>query len=133
MKIKKIKPLFNKIVTTCDIYKSDVKQGGIIVAVKGTIKEYQTVEAVGSTVRDIKVGDVVFINPKRYIVQQHKEKKEKSIQGVVGDNMTLGVEFPIVEYDDKKHLLIYDQDVDYIVEVEPESTLVLPEEKKIMV
>ena len=114
MKIKKIKPLFNKIVTTCDTYKEDVKQGGIILAVKGTIKEYQTVEAVGSTVRDIKVGDVVFINPKRYIVQQHKEK-EKSIKGVIGDNMTLGVEFPIVNFNDEKHLLIYDQDVDYLL------------------
>lgn len=132
MKIKKIKPLFNKIVTTCDTYKEDVKQGGIILAVKGTIKEYQTVEAVGSTVRDIKVGDVVFINPKRYIVQQHKEK-EKSIKGVIGDNMTLGVEFPIVNFNDEKHLLIYDQDVDYIVEVEPESTLVLPKDKNLIV
>lgn len=132
MKIKKIKPLFNKIVTTCNTYKEDVKQGGIILAVKGTIKEYQTVEAVGSTVRDIKVGDVVFINPKRYIVQQHKEK-EKSIKGVIGDNMTLGVEFPIVNFNDEKHLLIYDQDVDYIVEVEPESTLVLPKDKNLIV
>lgn len=138
LKINSIKPLFNKIVTTCDVYENDKTSGGIIVKTDGTIKEYQKVEAVGSTVRDIKVGDLVLINPKRYIVPQHKEKRE-SLKGVIGDELTMGVNFPMVEYGGKKHLLIYDQDIDYIIdgeeveEEQPKSPLILPKEKKIIV
>lgn len=139
LKINKIKPLFNRIVTTCDIYENDEKVGGIIIKTKGNIKEYQKVEAIGSTVRDIKVGDLVLINPKRYIVPQHKEKRKESLKGVIGDELTMGVSFPMVEYGGKNHLLIYDQDIDYIIdgeEVEDEqskSSLILPKDKKIIV
>lgn len=139
LKVNSIKPLFNKIVTTCDTYNNDKTKGGIIVKTDGTIKEYQRVEAVGSTVRDIKVGDLVMINPTRYIVPNHREKRDESIKGVIGDELTLGVNFPIVEYGDKRHLLINDQDVDYIIDGEevedeqPKSPLILPEAKKIIV
>ena len=139
LKINSIKPLFNKIVTTCDTYESDKTEGGIIVKTDGTIKEYQRVEAIGSTVRDIKVGDLVLINPKRYIVPQHNEKRDESPKGVIGDELTMGVNFPMVEYGGKRHLLIYDQDIDYIIDGEevkdeqPKSSLILPEDKKIIV
>lgn len=138
LKINSIKPLFNKIVTTCDTYKSNETKGGIILKTDGTIKEYQKVEAVGSTVRDIKVGDIVLINPKRYIVPQHKEKKD-SLSNVIKDELTMGVSFPMVEYGGKNHLLIFDQDIDYIIdgeeveEEQPKSSLILPETKKIIV
>lgn len=136
LKINSIKPLFNKIVTTCNLYEVDKTEGNIIVNTRGAIKEYQTVEAVGSTVRDVKVGDVVLINPKRYLVQHHNGKQE-SLKGVIKDELTLGVNFPMVEYGGKKHLLIYDQDIDYIIdgeEVEEEKTppIILPKEKKFM-
>ena len=138
LKINSIKPLFNKIVTTCDVYEKGKTEGNIIVKTEGTIKEYQRVEAVGSTVRDIKVGDLVLINPKRQVVPNHKDKKDNSIKGVIGDDLTLGVSFPIIEYGGKKHLLIYDQDIDYIIdgeEIKEDSTssLVLPREKKVIV
>lgn len=139
LKINSIKPLFNKIVTTCDVYKNNKTKGSIIIKTDGTIKEYQRVEAVGSTVRDVKVGDIVLINPKRYLVPQHKEKRDESLKGVIGDELTMGVNIPTVEYGGKKHLLIYDQDIDYIIdgeeveEEQPKSPLILPEEKKIIV
>lgn len=139
LKVNSIKPLFNKIVTTCDTYNNDKTKGGIIIKTDGTIKEYQRVEAVGSTVRDIKVGDLVMINPTRYIVPNHREKRDESLKGVIGDELTLGVNFPIVEYGDKRHLLINDQDIDYIIDGEeiedeqPKSPLILPEAKKIIV
>ena len=138
LKINSIKPMFNKIVTTCDVYQMGKTEGGIIIKTDGTIKEYQRVEAVGSTVRDVKVGDLVLINPKRYLVAKHRDKKD-SLINVNGDELTMGVDFPIVEYGGKKHLLIYDQDIDYIIdgdEVEdeqPKSSLILPKEKKVIV
>lgn len=139
LKINSIKPLFNKIVTTCDTYESDKTKGGIIIKTDGTIKEYQRVEAIGSLVRDIKVGDLVLINPKRYIIPQHKEKRDESLKGVISDELTMGVNFPMVEYGGKRHLLIYDQDIDYIIDGEevkdeqPKSSLILPEDKKVIV
>ena len=59
MKIKKIKPLFNSLITTMDKYEEDVTNNGIIDTKRqeGSLKEYQTVIAVGTTVRDIKVGN----------------------------------------------------------------------------
>ena len=117
LKINKIKPVFNKIVTTCDVYQMGKSTGGIIIKTDGTIKEYQRVEAVGSTVRDIKVGDIVMINPKRYLVARHNDKPD-SVKNVNGDEVTFSVDFPILEYGGKKHLLIYDQDIDYIIDGE---------------
>ena len=137
LKINKIKPVFNKIVTTCDVYQMGKSTGGIIIKTDGTIKEYQRVEAVGSTVRDIKVGDIVMINPKRYLVAKHNDKPD-SVKNVNGDEVTFSVDFPILEYGGKKHLLIYDQDIDYIIdgeEVEDEQTkssLILPNNRIIV-
>ena len=83
LKINSIKPLFNKIVTTCDVYEKGKTEGNIIVKTEGTIKEYQRVEAVGSKVRDIKVGDLVLINPKRYAIVD-KERPKLCIDRVDG-------------------------------------------------
>lgn len=128
--------MFNRIVTTCNKYEENQTQGGVIIKTGGTIKEYQTVEEVGPSVRDIKIGDIVMINPKRYAYPIHEEKRN-SLKSVIKDNLQFGVSIPTLEYDGKTHLLIYDQDVEYIVEGkevpdELTSTLILPKEKKIM-
>ena len=43
LKIKKIKPMFNRILVTADKYENDVKQNGVVVVTAGTLKEYQKV------------------------------------------------------------------------------------------
>ena len=40
LKLKKIKPLYNGIVTTMDAYEKDVFQNGILVVQKGALKEF---------------------------------------------------------------------------------------------
>ena len=90
LKIKKIKPLFNAIVTTMDRYTEDqYTDGGLIKVTAGTIKENQKVIAVGSIVRDIKVGDMVSINPIRYAVKKHQEGSLKD--GVICDNPVIAL------------------------------------------
>ena len=64
--IKKIKPMFNHLLLTADRFEKDVVESGIIVAKKGDLKLWQTVVAIGSTVRDIKVGDKVMIIPDHF-------------------------------------------------------------------
>lgn len=134
LKVKKIKPLFNRILVTSDKYKKDVKQGGVVTITAGTLKEYQKVIAVGSTVRDIKEGDLVLINPTRYAVRKHKEGSLKD--GVITDNPVTSYNFNLVEVDGKICILLYDQDIDYVIEeheeAEEPSSLIMPENKLIV-
>lgn len=117
--IKKIKPMFNGLVTTINKYPADVKVKGteLIDSTKaGSVKEYQTVVALGPMVRGIEVGDVVYINPSRYAVKKHKEGTMKD--GIITDNPTIGYEFDIVEIDGEPHLYLHDNDIKYVAEVE---------------
>ncbi len=135
----KVKPMFNKIITTMNCYDTDQMVGGVIDSrkTKGSLKEYQTVVAVGSTVRDINIGDIVAINPTRYTVMKHEDKSLKN--GVIGDNMIIGYKFNTITLDGVEHLMLYDQDIDFIVEqyedVEDSTgpTVIQPEKPKIIV
>ena len=126
--IKKIRPLFTKIVTTMNRYEEDqTTKGGLVVAQKqaGAVKEYQTIVAVGSNSAGLKVGDVVMVNPSRYAVMKHKEGSLKD--GVISDNPVLGYNLPIIELDKVPHLLLETSDIDFVVEEyeedKPEETL----------
>ena len=139
IKVKKIKPLFNTLVTTMDKYETDVTTNGLLLDMKqrsGEIKEYQKVVAVGDTVRGIKVGDVVSINPMRFAIKKHKEGSLKD--GIVTDNPVVEYQFDVLEMDDTQYLYLRDSDINYIIEdyeevEEHTSSFILPEEKKIHV
>lgn len=131
--IKKVKPMFNGIVTTLNRYGTDQKIKGtdLIDSTKvGAVKEYQTVVSVGPMVRGINVGDVVFINPKRYAVMKHKPGTLQD--GVIKDNPVVGYNFDIIEIDGVEHLYIQDGDVKFVAEIEEfeeNPTLVVPDGK----
>lgn len=116
LKLKKVKPLFNMILTTMNLYEEDQMANGLIDSTKqrGTLKEYQRVIAVGNTVRDIKEGDLVNINPRRYA--QVKHKKGSLNDGIVQDNPVVNYNFNTVEVNDKQLLVLYDQDINFIIE-----------------
>lgn len=115
LKIKKIKPMFNRVLTTCDLYTKDLMTDGIIdsTKVEGAIKEYQTVIACGPTVKCVKPGDVVVINPTRYQVMKHKEGTLND--GVIQDNAVLSYNFPIMVVNDAPCLYIYDSDIEFAI------------------
>lgn len=139
LKVKKIKPMFTALITTMDKYEHDVKIGSIIDTSKqqGGLKEYQKVLAVGSSVRDIKVGDVVCVNPARFAVRKHQAGSLKD--GVVTDNPVTTYNFDVVEMDGKQCLLLQDRDIDFIIEEWEEvpdpasSPIIKPAEKKLIV
>ena len=62
LKITKIKPMFTDLVITADRFDHDVLEEGILMASKGDLKSYQTVIAIGDSVRNINVGDKVMVN-----------------------------------------------------------------------
>ena len=137
LKVKKIKPLFTNLITTMDKYEQDVHtEGGLIdnSKQKDTLKEYQTVLAVGSSVRDIKEGDLVCINPTRFEQRKHSAGSLKN--GVVTDNPVVGYNFDIVEMDDKQCLLLQDRDISFVIseyeEVEEQSSKSIVQESKLI-
>ena len=115
-KLNKIRPMFNRVVTTMNTYEQDQYVNGLldISKAKGSLKEYQTVLAVGTTVRDIKEGDVVCIDPTRYMITKHRDK---SLQGnIMGDDIAVGYKFNTIKLKDKDCLMLFDQDISFIVE-----------------
>ena len=115
--VKKIKPMFTALITTMDKYEHDIiTDGGLIDTSKqqGCLKEYQRVVAVGTTVRDIKEGDLVCINPTRFAVRKHKDGSLKD--GVISDNPVIDYKFDIVEMNNTPYLLLQDRDINFIVE-----------------
>ena len=139
LRVKKIRPMFTALVTTMDRYSEDVRTADGIIDVskqQGGLKEYQKVLAVGSMVRDIKVGDLVCVNPTRFAVKKHKPGTLKD--GVVTDNPVVSYNFDVVEVDGQQCLLLQDRDIDFIIEDYEEvpdsepSPLIKPEEKKII-
>ena len=120
LKIKKIKPMYNAIITTMNKYEEDTFDGSIIDTskVKGSLKEYQRVIAVGPMVKDIKVGDLVKINPTRYEVKKFKENSLND--GVTQVNPVVRYSFNVVEMfkEDKEeqYLFLHDNDIDFIIE-----------------
>lgn len=132
--IKKIKPLFTKVLTTGDRYEDDMYTKGIIVANKGELKLYQKVLAVGTTVRDIKIGDTVMINPNNYAVMKYDPN---SIKNDMGMNKKTSWNLPWVIIDDengkpKECLLLNDRDIEFIFEGEEKSEKIVVEDNKIL-
>ena len=116
LKIKSIKPMFDSLVTTMDRYESDGYENGVIVNQAGSLKEYQTVIAVGPAVRNIEVGDMVMINPTRYAKMKHQKGSLKD--GVITDNPVIGYEFKTVTINDEECLYLQSQDIMYSFEGE---------------
>ncbi len=134
--IKKVKPMFNGLITTMNRYGSDQKVKGTTLidsSKANSVKEYQTVVAVGPMVRGIEVGDIVFINPKRYAVMQHKEGSLQD--GVIKDNPVIGYNFDIVEIDGVEHLYLQDADIKFVAEIEEfdENPTIYTEQPKIII
>lgn len=139
-KIKKVHPMFNQVVTTKEKYKEVMTNSGLYDTTRTNhLKEYQTVVAVGPSVREIKPGDVVFINPKRYGVPIHRDGLKDLDKNIQKTNMYMEFDIPTIEVYDRPDgscrelLLIYDSDVSFVAEGEEfdELGLYKPTEQKL--
>lgn len=133
--IKKIKPMFTNIITTGDRFEKDFTQGGLIVAKQGDLKVWQKVIAIGSSVRDINVGDMVMINIANYAVRKYSKD---SIQNDLDNNPKIRYNLNWVTMDDEDGnsmdcLLLNDRDVLYSFEGEEKEEVIQIPEKKVIV
>ena len=125
IKLKKVTPMFNKIITTAE-FTEELTESGIITNTKKSVDEFQTVVAVGESVRIIKVGDVVCVDPNRYAVRKYKKDSVKAdIEEYA--NTIIDYEIPLIILDGVKHLMIMDSDVLFIVDdyekIEPKQII----------
>lgn len=117
LKIKAIKPMYTALVTTMDTYQEAQFMAGSqlldVTKTVGGLREYQKVLAVGSSVREVKVGDLVCIDPKHYAVKKHAEGSLKD--GIISDNMTTGYNFDVIELDGVQRLMLQERDITFII------------------
>ena len=145
LRLKEIKPMFNQVLVTEELYGYDDKdEAGIIVASKGDIKPYQTVVAVGDDVKKVKPGDVVAINFYKYAEFKEDPNSVKAMGGnrmvslhlneveLVDENDAVVRCFIIDERDVKSILVDFDEVTynkdDELIEV-PKLNLILPNNK----
>ena len=134
--IKKIKPLFTSVVTTGDKFEEDLIHQNIIIARKGDLKLWQKVVAIGSSVRDIKVGDMVMIDISHFAVKKYSKD---SIQNDINNNPVVTYQLNWVTIDDKDGkpkdcLLLSDRDIQYVFEgEEKDEPLLVPGDKTILI
>lgn len=108
---------------------------GLIVAKQGDLKVWQKVIAIGSSVRDISVGDMVMINIANYAVKKYSKD---SIQNDLDNNPKIRYNLNWVTMDDENGksmdcLLLNDRDVLYSFEGEEKDEVIQIPEKKIIV
>lgn len=117
IKIKKVRPTLNHILTTADTYDTVQLKDGMIDTSKeeGQVKEYQKVIAIGPNVRDIKVGETVLINPQRYMVPTHS-LNEGSVFEKDKDEVNYTIRLPMYTLECGNCLYIFDTDVDMVLE-----------------
>ena len=122
VRMTNVRPLANKVITTMDKYDIDVKSGEIIDVnkIKGTVKEFQTVVAVGPMVHYINVGDTVLVNPSAYgKPKQVRDQGNGSVaQSAEGYHVEMEYHFPTIMIDGVEHLFITDRDIDCICDIE---------------
>lgn len=119
-KVKAVRPLFTGVITTAKKFVGDqaTKKGSVIVDTRkmdGTLNYYQTVVSVGSTVRDLKEGDIVKINFSRYAKAKHTPGAIDEAANKQFDNLGWDYEIPIIVIDDIEYLFLQDRDIEYIV------------------
>lgn len=136
--IKKLRPMFTSIIVTKDKYGvDDVPQGALLNAkqIQGALKEYQTVIAIGSAVRDVKVGEVVMIDPRQYAKYKPYKAGDGMRDGIEGkEREIIGYDIPTVEMDGREYMVIQERDITFVIEESEEvkdSPIIIPGQKLI--
>lgn len=125
LKITKIKPMFTDIIITAERFDRDIVEKGIVVANKGDLKSYQTVIAVGDSIRNISVGDKVMVNFE--VFAEHKipvnsVKKDMDVNDPIVRYNIPWVNMTDADGNDKVYIRIPDRAVEFVFEGEEIDT-----------
>ena len=125
LKITKIKPMFTDIIITAERFDRDIVEKGIVVANKGDLKSYQTVIAVGDSIRNISVGDKVMVNFE--VFAEHKipvnsVKKDMDVNDPIVRYNIPWVNMTDADGNNKVYIRIPDRAVEFVFEGEEVDT-----------
>ena len=114
-----------RIITTANRYEETQLNGGLIDVNKleGRYKEYQTVVKVGSSVREVKEGDVVLIDPSRYMKRKYSDN---SLREDFVENPIVEIAIPTVTMNDEDYFMIEERDIAYVIDDSEEVPAPLP-------
>ena len=115
LKVKDIRPVYTRLITTANRYEETQKLNGNLIDVnkmEGRYKEYQTVVRIGSAVREVKEGDVVLIDPSRYMKRKFSDN---SLREDFVDNPIVEINIPTVEMNGEDYFMIEERDIAYVI------------------
>lgn len=118
----------NYVLVTKDVYTAEDFKGSVQEKVTGAVKEFQRVVEVGPTARNVNVGELVSIDPKRYAVTKYREGDIKG--NIEGMQKIVSYNIPEITLNHQKYMLISDQDITFVIEdfdeEQSKSNLILP-------
>lgn len=114
LKVKDIRPVYTRLITTANKYEETQMNGNLIDVNKmeGRYKEYQTVVRAGSAVREVKEGDVVLIDPSRYMKRKFSDN---SLREDFVENPIVEINIPTVTMNDEDYFMIEERDIAYVI------------------
>lgn len=114
LKVKDIRPVYTRLIITANKYEETQMNGNLIDVNKmeGRYKEYQTVVRVGSAVREVKEGDVVLIDPSRYMKRKFSDN---SLREDFVENPIVEINIPTVTMNDEDYFMIEERDIAYVI------------------
>ena len=114
LRVKDIRPVYTRLITTANKYEETQMNGNLIDVNKmeGRYKEYQTVVRVGSAVREVKEGDVVLIDPSRYMKRKFSDN---SLREDFVENPIVEINIPTVTMNDEDYFMIEERDIAYVI------------------
>lgn len=119
--IKKIKPVFNSILVTAEKYELPNNMVGKIITTDHLqlgYKPIQTVVAVGSVVTCVQPGEKVYLDYNKYAI--YKQKQDTlSVKEDMDEHyhrQLVGYRLEPIVLDGVEHLLLFDRDIQFIVE-----------------
>jgi len=137
LKVKDIRPVFTRLITTADRYEETQMTNGLIDVNKleGRYKEYQRVVRVGSSVREVKEGDIVLIDPSRYMKRKFSDG---SLREDFVENPIVEINIPTVTMGDEDYFMIDERDIAYVIADSEEvpdplpNPIIVPKKPKII-
>ena len=137
LKVKEIRPVYTRIITTANRYEETQMNGNLIDVNKleGRYKEYQTVVKVGSSVREVKEGDIILIDPSRYMKRKFSDN---SLREDFVENPIVEINIPTVTMNDEDYFMIDQGDIAYVIEDSEEvpdplpNPIIVPNKPKII-
>ena len=135
--IKDIRPVYTRLLTTAERYQEDQTNGVLLDANKleGRYKEYQKVVKIGSSVREVSVGDTVLIDPSRYMKRKFSDN---SLRNDFVDNPIVEIDIPTVIMNGIDYFMIEERDIAYVIQDYEElpdpkpNPIIMPKPKKII-